>query len=844
MIEADSSVPLTGNATRTASGVKLPVWLLVSVKLVLIALGYFGTAGIGAEMAVLSGYAPLIWPALGLAIAVIYLQGHIAVLGVFAGACIAQYTQPENSVLAIVLMGLAQAMPAWLAAFALKSWLGFRPSMERIVDVGLFTGVALLGASLLFALGTTAALCSQSTFVPWSEFGRLVQARFWAGVIGSIVIAPLLLVWRADTRINWSNRQVVEVCLWMVALVFFGIVIYQNWAPTDTLQYPLELTFFPLMAWGAIRFGQRGATTGILLLAIMAVFELRDVIGPDATKFHTQSPTTLWAFFGIVSLTSLFLAAVLTEHRNREDHFRHNEERLRAFLSAMPDTAYMIERSGVIREIFTSAGSALVGQEAAFAGKPLETLFGEKNNKLFKEMIERSIRSGRLEVIDYQLDYNGRKYWYEGRVSAVPALREGGEPLVVWVAYDISDRKHYEESLKQARISADTANQAKGEFLAMMSHEIRTPMNAIIGFADILSRTNMDTSQAEYLRIIRSSGNGLLELINNILDYSKIESQHIELESAPFNFENTMIEVLEMVLIKARDKGIVLDYKYHDTSGGNFVGDPFRLRQIILNLVNNAVKFTKEGSVVVAVKTDQLDDSRWRVQVDVKDTGIGIPPEKLDRLFKAFSQVDSSTTRRFGGTGLGLVISKRLIESMGGKIWVESTEGEGSTFSFYVDLLSSEAAYANEAHLKAALEPAGVEFAEKQPLRILVVEDDEVNRQMVTDMLLRLGYEPAVATDGKEAKEIMQRRDLDVALVDIEMPVIDGFELLRLVRSGEVSPDIKDAYMIAHTAYAMEEDRRRCLSAGFNAYLPKPILMTDIQLVLAEVYHALHSGKP
>ena len=843
MIEADSSAPLTGNATGAASGIRLPGWLAVLLTQVLIALAFFGAAGIGAEMALLNGYAPLIWPALGFAIAIIYLQGHIAFVGVFAGACIMQYTQPENSAVAIVLMGLAQALPAWLAAVVLKSWVGFRPSMERIVDVGLFSSIALLAASFAFAFLSTGVLCMESRVVPWSEFGRLTQSRFWAGFFGSIMIAPLLLVWRSETRINWDNRQVVEVCLWMATLIFFGVVIYQNWAPTDTLQYPLELTFFPLLAWGAIRFGQRGATTGILLLAIMAVFELRNVIGPDATKFHTQSPATLWAFWGIVSLTSLFLAAVLTEHRNREDHFRHNEERLRAFLSAMPDTAYMIERSGLIREIFTAPGSALEGQEDAFAGKPLEALFGDNNTKQFKELIEESILSGRVEVIDYQVVYNGRKYWYEGRVSAVPALREGGEPLVVWVAYDISDRKHYEESLKQARISADAANQAKGEFLAMMSHEIRTPMNAIIGFADILSRTEMDASQAEYLRIIRSSGNGLLELINNILDYSKIESKHIELEAAPFNFENTMVEVLEMVLIKARDKGIVLDYKYEDKSGGNFVGDPFRLRQIILNLVNNAVKFTSEGSVVVAVKTEQLDASRWRVQVDVKDTGIGIPPEKLDRLFKAFSQVDSSTTRRFGGTGLGLVISKRLIESMGGKIWVDSKEGEGSTFSFCVDLLSSEAIYANEEHLKAALEPAGVEFAEKQPLRVLIVEDDQVNRQMVTDMVLRLGYEPAVAVDGKEAMEIMQRRTLDVALVDIEMPEVDGFELLYRVREGEVSPDIKDIYMIAHTAYAMEEDRRRCLTAGFNAYLPKPVLMTDIQLVLAEAHHTLHASK-
>ena len=229
----------------------------------------------------------------------------------------------------------------------------------------------------------------------------------------------------------------------------------------------------------------------------------------------------------------------------------------------------------------------------------------------------------------------------------------------------------------------EEANRIKSDFLAVMSHEIRTPINGILGYADLLARTPVNEDQEEYVKIIKTSGNNLLELINNILDFSKIESLGVDLENAPFKLEDTVVEALNVVLIRANEKGISLNFNISDQSpNGVFVGDSHRLRQIILNLVNNAVKFTKKGEVLVNVKTTPREANKWEVYIGVKDTGIGIPEDKRDRLFKPFSQVDSSTTRRFGGSGLGLVICKRITEKMEGRLWVDSTEGEGSLFHF------------------------------------------------------------------------------------------------------------------------------------------------------------------
>ena len=422
--------------------------------------------------------------------------------------------------------------------------------------------------------------------------------------------------------------------------------------------------------------------------------------------------------------------------------------------------------------------------------------------------------------------------WQETEIDAVRVLASSLSGLFL-----IRER---EDQLRVARDRANSASVAKGEFLAMMSHEIRTPMNAIVGYADLLSQTELSDTQAEQAAIIKRSGRALLELINNILDYSKIESRTLELEAREFDLEQIVCEALETVLPRAKEKGLRVDYDIAEDVDESYIGDSQRLRQVLLNLANNAVKFTDEGSVRVCVslKESESDKTAHALHFQVKDSGCGVPPEKVDQLFQPFTQLDSRSTRKFGGTGLGLVISKRLVERMDGRIWVGNEPGGGAVFQFVVRLLRPESLtpsrspFGKEAADGAELDPG---FAEKYPLRPLVCEDDADNRQVIHELLECLGYEPAVAADAGEVLPALRANWPDVVLMDVQLPEKSGIDLTRMLRSGELGKGLEDQYVIAVTAFAMEHDRERCMEAGMNDYLSKPI---DVGLLMDSLRRA------
>lgn len=391
---------------------------------------------------------------------------------------------------------------------------------------------------------------------------------------------------------------------------------------------------------------------------------------------------------------------------------------------------------------------------------------------------------------------------------------------------EIAERNLAEKALREAKKEAEAANQAKSSFLANISHEIRTSLNGIIGMTNLVLATDLTKEQLEYLDMLKTSADSLLSLTNSILDFSKIEAQKLELEEIPFNLRNTLENVADILAVQAYEKGLELTFHIKPDVPTALIGDPARLRQIIINLAGNSIKFTKKGEVSIRVSTEKKENSSILLRFMVSDTGIGIPPDKIDKIFESYTQAGSFTTREYGGTGLGLTISKQLVEMMGGSIWVESPSHFGATFNFTARFRQDSVENAWKAMQLNGLELSGT--------RVLIVDDNATNRLVLKEMTTSWGMISTVAKHGEQAIDLLKKayesgKPFQILLLDQQMPNADGFEVAKRIKDIPLGQDIS---IIMLAAAGLKGDAARCKRIGISGYLLKPVKQSELMYAI------------
>jgi PAS domain S-box-containing protein len=509
-----------------------------------------------------------------------------------------------------------------------------------------------------------------------------------------------------------------------------------------------------------------------------------------------------------------------------EEQLKHERDLLNHLLKHIPDSIYFKDRDSRFLRISEAMAEKFgLPNAAAAEGKTDADIFSEEHAQAARADEVRIMET--LEPLVNEIE---RETWRDRddtwcMSTKMPLIDDHGEVMGTFgISRDVTKLKKYEDDLRDARDAADRANRAKSDFLANMSHEIRTPMNAIIGMSELLSQTRLSEEQRDYVQMLRDSADSLLGLLNDILDFSKIEARKLELESIPFSVRDLVEKTGRTLSLRAAEKGLELACRVAPDVPSRLIGDPGRLRQIMINLIGNALKFTDEGEVVVDVSLGKRQRG-WPagslpIHVVVRDTGIGVPDEKQAAILDAFTQADPSTTRRFGGTGLGLAISRQLVELMQGKLQLESRVGYGTKFFFTIPLLE-EIAEEEDRQRK---------LSELEHLPVLVVDDNPTNRRILKEILTTWHFEPELASSGKSALSVLDDAERDgktfsLAILDCMMPEMDGFELAQKIRERYSSDQTK---LIILSSASHSDDFQRCQQIGISRYLTKPVVQSEL----------------
>jgi len=515
--------------------------------------------------------------------------------------------------------------------------------------------------------------------------------------------------------------------------------------------------------------------------------------------------------------------------KQAEEALRKSESLFRDLFESARDLIIVLSPAGGIVSLNPAFEARTGWRRDEWIKKPFEKLVHPEDLTLAYQNLARAARGGSTDLFVLRIRGADGKY-FAAELQLAAEVQSGSVTGLLGIARDVTERKLAENVLRKAKEAAEAAARIKSEFLANMSHEIRNPLNAILGMGELLLETPVSPEQRDYLNILKRSGENLLGIINNVLDFSKIEAGRLELEHIEFDLAPLIGETMEALAVEAHEKGLELACRLDPALPVRLRGDPVRLKQVLTNLIGNAIKFTEKGEVVLRAGLRERERGEGVLLFSVSDTGIGIPRDKLDLVFESFTQADSSVTRKYGGTGLGIPISRQLVEMMGGRIWAESTPGKGSTFHFTAKFGMGDGAGAPSPEVDLSREevctpaPGRVQSAENGTLRILLVEDSEDNRLLIKSFLKNTPHVVDIAENGREALDKFKAARYDLVLMDMQMPVMDGYTATRMIREWEGKNIAnKRTPIIALTAHALEYDNNRSMEAGCDSHLTKPV---------------------
>ena len=802
--------------------------------------GFFALSTLSLALARIDPVLAAVWMPHAAAVALLLLarpRNELPTYAAFVLASLVAYLGAELSLLAALHLTFASVLEVVLVTWLVRRYCATLPDLTRLVQLGRFLETAgLIGPAIAVAVAAPALGASWETAVP-----RTIS-WFLANSIGMVLILPAgLLVaqaWRNRTPVRPHN--IVEAGLIMLGGLAAASLVFQQGSN------PLLFLVPPITMLVAFRLGSLGTALFVPAVAAIASLCTHWGLGPIAHFSGSQAGQVyvLQAFVAVNFFAALPIAAILAGRERLTGELIEGQNEIALLTENIADAVLRFDGNGICTYASPSVQNVLGRAQDDFIGRSVAERTHVDAHERIVQVLER-LQTGVsvMERITYRrlLDSEeGMPVFIEADCAVITDPETGARNGIVVSARDVTDRVELELLLTRARAVAENAARAKTEFLANMSHELRTPMNGVLGFAELMLQDEIDENNRRHADLIVQSGRSMMMLLNDILDLSKIEAGEITIDRGPVDLFATIAECAALHRPAAESKGLQLRFSASSSVESGDDGDPqadeqfqrpwiktdgLRLRQIILNLVGNAVKFTEVGHVEISYRA-----SPDEIVVEVSDTGIGISANRLKSIFAPFTQGESDTARRFGGTGLGLTISRQLAELLGGTIDVNSTAGLGSSFR-----LTLPADYV--APLK--IETSELDFVEPadlpQSARILLVEDHDVNRILATEMLERCGQHVAIAHDGNEAiamviEASMRDRLFDLVLMDIQMPGCDGYAATRAIRAEGIGPE--QMPIIALTANAYPDDRARARDSGMQGHLAKPLVFADLARVL------------